>query len=63
MTTVARLAGTLRVTQAYRLLRQTTCPVSDICFEVGFGNLSNFNRHFRVEMGMSPSEYRLHGGR
>jgi AraC-like DNA-binding protein len=55
------MVRTLRVTKACRLLRQTTCPISDICFEVGFGNLSNFNRHFRIEMGMSPSEYRLHG--
>ncbi len=48
----------LRVAQACRLLRQTQQPVSEICYEVGFGNLSNFNRQFRVEIGTSPTEYR-----
>jgi AraC-like DNA-binding protein len=32
--------------------------VADICFEVGYSNLSNFNRHFRYEMNLTPSEYR-----
>ncbi|PTQ13508.1 AraC family transcriptional regulator [Sphingomonas oleivorans] len=48
----------LRVAQACRLLRQTNLPISSICYDVGFGNLSNFNRQFRAEMAMSPSEYR-----
>jgi AraC-like DNA-binding protein len=48
----------LRVAQACRLLRQTDMTVSTICFDVGFGNLSNFNRQFREEMGASPTEYR-----
>jgi AraC-like DNA-binding protein/mannose-6-phosphate isomerase-like protein (cupin superfamily) len=48
----------LRVAQACRLLRQTDQPVSTICYEVGFGNLSNFNRQFRVETRTSPTEYR-----
>lgn len=48
----------LRVSQACRMLRQTDMPISSICFDVGFGNLSNFNRQFRAETGMSPSVYR-----
>jgi AraC-like DNA-binding protein len=48
----------LRVAQACRLLRQTDIPVSSICFDVGFGNLSNFNRQFRAETGTSPRAYR-----
>lgn len=48
----------LRVAQACRLLRQTDMPVSSICFDVGFGNLSNFNRQFRAETGTSPRNYR-----
>lgn len=48
----------LRIQRACRLLLQTQMPISDICFEVGYCNLSNFNRHFRVEMQQTPSEYR-----
>jgi AraC-like DNA-binding protein len=48
----------IRVAQACRLLRQTSLPVSSICFDVGFGNVSNFNRQFRTEMGLNPTEYR-----
>jgi AraC-like DNA-binding protein len=52
------LMGKLRVQRACRLLLQTQMSVADICFEVGYSNLSNFNRHFRVEMKQTPSEYR-----
>lgn len=48
----------LRVQRACRLLLQTEMSVADICFEVGYENLSNFNRHFRTEMKQTPSEYR-----
>ncbi len=48
----------LRVQRACRLLLHSEMSVSDICFEVGYANLSNFNRHFRVEMQQTPSEYR-----
>ncbi|KWS45738.1 AraC family transcriptional regulator [Pseudomonas syringae] len=48
----------LRIQRACRLLVQTELSVADICFEVGYGNVSNFNRHFRHEMGQTPSDYR-----
>ncbi|MDY0938071.1 AraC family transcriptional regulator [Pseudomonas viridiflava] len=48
----------LRIQRACRLLLQSDMSVSDICFEVGYANLSNFNRHFRVETGQTPSDYR-----
>ena len=32
--------------------------VSDIAFSWGFGDLSNFNRNFRLRFGLSPREYR-----
>jgi len=52
----------LRVQRACRLLMQTELSVADICFEVGYGNVSNFNRHFLHEMAQTPSEYRRHAG-
>lgn len=47
-----------RVQRACRLLLQSEMSVAAICFEVGYANLSNFNRHFRIEMNQTPSEYR-----
>jgi len=52
------MVRTMRIVHACRLLRQTTQQVSDICFEVGFRNLANFNRQFLKEMKMNPSAYR-----
>lgn len=54
----AEMVRTMRIVHACRLLRQTLQPISDICFDVGFGNLSNFNRQFLKEMKMSPGAYR-----
>ncbi|WP_405475918.1 AraC family transcriptional regulator [Paenarthrobacter ilicis] len=58
------LVRKLRLAHARRLLERTDKPVSDICYEVGFSNLSNFNRHFLADAGESPSQYRkgLRGG-
>ena len=47
-----------RIQRACRLLLQSELSVAAICFEVGYANLSNFNRHFRIEMHQTPSEYR-----
>ena len=48
----------LRVAEACRLLVSTRQQVSSICYEVGFNNISNFNRHFRRIQGMTPGEFR-----
>jgi AraC-like DNA-binding protein len=48
----------MRVTEASRLLRSTDLSVAEICYRVGFTNLSNFNRHFRAATGTTPSRYR-----
>jgi AraC-like DNA-binding protein len=37
---------------------QTDCFIADICFQVGFSNLANFNRRFLEIKGMTPSEFR-----
>lgn len=49
----------LRINLACQILMSDeAAQISDICFEVGFNNLSNFNRQFLVEKGMSPSQFR-----
>jgi AraC-like DNA-binding protein len=50
-----------RLAQAHRLLtdpRLAKRPVSSIAFDVGFGDLSYFNRSFRRRYGTTPSEVR-----
>ena len=32
--------------------------ITDICFEVGYANISNFNRNFLRQYQMTPSSYR-----
>ena len=48
----------LRIGDACRLLLESDRTISEIAFECGFNNLSNFNRRFRERKGMSPREYR-----
>jgi AraC-like DNA-binding protein len=52
------LVRKLRLAHARRLLERSNKPISDICYEVGFTNLSNFNRHFLNDAGETPRHYR-----
>jgi AraC-like DNA-binding protein len=52
------LVRKLRLAHARRLLEHSDKPISDICYEVGFSNLSNFNRHFLNDAGETPRSYR-----
>lgn len=52
------LVRKLRLAHAKRLLETTDEPISTICHRVGFANLSNFNRHFLREAGVTPRAYR-----
>jgi AraC-like DNA-binding protein len=48
----------LRIWQACKLLAEGEMPITDICFEVGYLNISNFNRTFLRHHRMTPSAYR-----
>ncbi|WP_439623670.1 AraC family transcriptional regulator [Shinella sp.] len=48
----------LRIWQACKLLAESDMPITDICFEVGYLNISNFNRTFLRHHRMTPSAYR-----
>jgi AraC-like DNA-binding protein/mannose-6-phosphate isomerase-like protein (cupin superfamily) len=52
------LVRKLRLAHARRLLESSDKAISDICYEVGFSNLSNFNRHFLNDTGETPRNYR-----
>ena len=48
----------VRVSQACKLLSGTDYSIAVVCYESGFKNFSNFNRHFKAIVGKSPLEYR-----
>jgi AraC-like DNA-binding protein len=55
-----------RLTRAYRMLcspQFSDYPVSSIAYDVGFGDLSHFNRCFRRHYGMTPSDIRENGSK
>ena len=47
-----------RISTSTRLLRQTDHEISDIALEIGFNNISYFNRTFKRYMHVTPGEYR-----
>src|SRR5690625_6031619 len=44
----------VRISKACKLLRNTDMNVSQICYDCGFNNVSNFNRQFKKSTGLSP---------
>ena len=54
-----------RLRRAARLLAEADRPVTDIAYDVGFGDLSNFVRSFHRAAGVSPRGFRnaARGGR
>ncbi len=54
----------LRIELACQHLGQADLTITDICYAVGFNNVSNFNRQFLAVKGMPPSKFRnLHRSR
>ena len=47
-----------RLRHAALRIRRSEDKIIDIALHAGFGDLSNFNRAFRVEFGVSPRAYR-----
>ncbi len=48
----------LRINRACQLLMEGDQLVANICYEVGFNNVANFNRRFMDIKGMTPTEFR-----
>lgn len=40
------------------MLVDSTKNISEICYESGFNNLSNFNRIFKAKRGITPRDFR-----
>lgn len=53
----------LRTSHAARLLVESSMPVTDICFDSGFGSMPSFHAAFRAAYDTTPSAFRAaHGG-
>ncbi|CAZ97684.1 helix-turn-helix domain-containing protein [Zobellia galactanivorans] len=57
--TFSQYLAEVRIESACKMLKDKGYSISDCCYGSGFNNLSNFNRHFKKQTGMSPSEYRI----
>ncbi|HOZ35120.1 MAG TPA: helix-turn-helix domain-containing protein, partial [Tabrizicola sp.] len=56
---VVEYVNRLRINLACQMLMNDAgLSVTDICYAVGFNNLSNFNRQFLRRKGMPPSRFR-----
>lgn len=47
-----------RIMNAQRKIMETNNSLTKICSETGFSNLTHFNRVFKQQVGMTPSDYR-----
>ena len=56
--TLVAYLNELRTGLACRELIETDRSISDIAFDSGFNNLSNFNRRFRALKGLNPRDFR-----
>lgn len=62
--TFVQYVNRLRINVACQMLMSSEpARVTDICYGVGFSNISNFNRQFRAQKGMSPNEFRAYHAR
>ncbi len=56
--TFVQYVNSLRIELACQHLSQHELTITDICYEVGFNNVSNFNRQFLALKKMPPSKFR-----
>jgi len=55
---VTQFLNELRIGHASTLLQNDDYSISDVCYECGFNNLTNFNKFFKTFRLMTPSEYK-----
>lgn len=55
---IASYIKTLRITEAKRLLKETTLTVSEISARVGFTDYNYFHRVFKAQTGISANKFR-----
>lgn len=56
--TVFEYINRKRIKNSQKFLEETEDKITDIAYEVGFNNLSHFERTFKSTIGITPSEFR-----
>lgn len=56
--TFSQFVNDVRITHACKMLQDGKESIAHICFECGYGNVSYFNRQFKLAKGMTPLAYR-----
>ena len=56
--TFVQYVNAMRIELACQHLTQDDLTITEICYEVGFNNVSNFNRQFLALKSMPPSKFR-----
>ena len=51
--------NTIRIGYACKLLSDTDKNIVEVAYESGYNNLANFNRQFKKNKNMTPTEYRM----
>jgi len=55
---VHRYVMSARIEHAKTLMRRTNLSVTEVAFACGFSNASHLAKHFRLQLGCTPIEYR-----
>lgn len=56
--TLKEFVNDLRINHACQLLEENRLSITQICFEAGYNNISNFNRRFKEIKGITPQQYK-----
>lgn len=55
--TFSAFVNEIRVSYACHLLQSENKKMAEVCYESGFGNLSNFNKQFKSVVHLTPMQY------
>jgi AraC-like DNA-binding protein len=56
--TLKEFVNDLRINHACKMLEENKLAITQISFEAGFNNISNFNRRFKEIKGITPQQYK-----
>jgi AraC-like DNA-binding protein len=55
--TCSQFINEIRIAHACKLLTNSDLTISEICYQIGYNNISHFNRQFKLITGLTAREY------